>query len=333
MRFYNFISSMNAGLILLALIGIAAAIGSSLWPEVFFKTIYFRLLLLLFLVNMALCTFNSIRRFVKHKKRILHNKRQMLRSICLVMLHSGIVLIIVGAGLNSWLGHSVQLSILQDDTVEMNRVIPLNTPFQLKLLDFKITFNEDGSPAQYYSTLQVSSPDQNDFQQTISVNHPLTFAGVKFYQNSFGYLLNADVEDGGTATTEKQLQDGDIVNFSATPRTVKVFKYIPHFDPALGMQTKSLQPKNPHVIYTVYNGKDMLGVGTAPLKERIKIDEQAFIAFAQAIPYSVLTVKTDPGLPLTAAGGILLMLGITIVLLLPRKKSVLSPSDKEETSA
>jgi cytochrome c biogenesis protein len=332
MRFYNFISSMNAGLILLALIGIASAIGSSLWPDMFFKTIYFRLLLLLFFVNMALCTFNSIRRFVIHKKRILHNTRQMLRSICLVMLHSGIILIIMGAGLNSWLGHSVQLSILQGDTVEINRIIPINTPFQLKLLDFQITFNEDGSPAQYYSALQVSSPSQNDFQQIISVNHPLTFAGVKFYQNSFGYLLKAVAEDGTAATKEMQLQDGDSVDFSATPRTVKIFKYIPNFDPALGMQTKSLEPHNPRVIYTVYNGKDMLGVGTAPFKERIKIDEQVYITFEQALPYSVLTVKTDPGLPLTAAGGILLMLGITIVLLMPRKKPVLPQSNKEETN-
>ncbi|MBP1762329.1 MAG: resB, partial [Firmicutes bacterium] len=97
MRIYNFISSMNAGLILLALIGIISAIGSSLWPEVFFKTVLFRLLLLLFFVNMALCTFNSIRRFIKQNKRIIKNKRQMLRSICLVMLHFGIVLIIIGA--------------------------------------------------------------------------------------------------------------------------------------------------------------------------------------------------------------------------------------------
>lgn len=332
MRFYNFISSMNAGLILLGLIGIASAIGSSLWPEMFFKTVYFRLLLLLFFVNMALCTFNSIKKLVAGKKRILHNKRQMLRSICLIMLHSGIVLIIVGASLNSWWGHSVQLSILQGDTVEINRIIPVNTPFQVKLLDFSIPFNEDGSPAQYYSTLQVASSGQNELQQTISVNHPLTFAGVKFYQNSYGYLLNAGAEDGETSK-DLLVQDGDWISFESTRRTVKVFKYIPHFDPSLGMQTKSLEPKNPRVIYTVYEGEHMLGVGTAPFKERIKIDEQTYITFAQVRPYSILTVKTDPGMPLTAAGGILLMLGISIVLLMPRKKPNRSQSDKEDIAS
>ena len=37
MRFYNFISSMTISLVLLALIGITSAIGSSLWPDTFFR--------------------------------------------------------------------------------------------------------------------------------------------------------------------------------------------------------------------------------------------------------------------------------------------------------
>lgn len=336
MRIYNFISSMNAGLILLTLIGIISAIGSSLWPDVFFKTVWFRLLLLLFFVNMALCTFNSIRRFIKQNKRIIKNKRQMLRSICLVMLHLGIVLIIIGAALNSWFGHSVQLSILQGDTVNINKIIPTKTPFDLKLLDFKITFNEDGSPAQYYSALQVSAPGRDDYQKTISVNHPLTYAGVKFYQNSFGYLLDTKAEDGQAAAKSLRLQDGDIINFAATSKTVKIFKYIPNFDPALGMQTKSLEPVNPRVVYTVYDGKALMGVGAASFNEKIKIDDNVFITFQQVHPYSILTAKTDPGLPLTTTGGILLMLGISIALLMPRKKPAVPPAgsfDKEESEA
>jgi cytochrome c biogenesis protein len=333
MRIYNFMSSMNAGLILLALIGIISAIGSSLWPEVFFKTMLFRLLLLLFFVNMALCTFNSSRRFVRQYKKITKNKRQMLRSICLVMLHSGIVLIIIGAGFNSWFGHSVKLSILQGDTVSVNKIIPARTPFDLKLLEFKITFNEDGSPAQYYSALQVSAPGQNDYQQTISVNHPLTYGGVKFYQNSFGYLLEAQTEDGPATEKSLRLQDGDIISFTATNRTVKIFKYIPNFDPALGMQTKSLQPVNPKVVYTVYEGKEMLGVGAASLQEKIIIADDVFITFQQVRPYSILTAKTDPGLPLTTAGGILLMLGISIALLMPRKKPPLFAVDSIDKEA
>jgi cytochrome c biogenesis protein len=336
MRIYKFISSMSTGLILLALIGIISAIGSSLWPDTFFKSIFFRILLLLFFINMALCTYTSIKNFFKYKKAIMKNKRQMLRRICLVMLHFGIILIIVGAGMNSWLGHSVQLSILQGDTVNINKIVPVKTPFNLKLLDFKITFNDDGSPAQYYSALQVSSPGRSDYHKTISVNHPLKYDGVKFYQNSFGYLLDAKAEDSEDKDKSWQVQDGDIITFAATNKTVKIFKYIPNFDPSLGMQTKSLEPVNPKIIYSVYAGKVFAGVGAASFNEKIKIDDNVFITFQQVHPYSILTVKTDPGLPLTATGGILLMLGISIVLLMPRNKPALLPInsiDKEESEA
>lgn len=70
MRFLNFISSMKAGLILLGCIAIAAAIGSAFWPDSFFKSYYFRILLLLFLINMAFCTFKSLNKFVRRQKSL-----------------------------------------------------------------------------------------------------------------------------------------------------------------------------------------------------------------------------------------------------------------------
>lgn len=316
---------MNAGLILLAIIGIVSAVGASIWSDTFFKSPVFRILLLLFFVNMVLCTFNSIKRFIRLNKSLWRNKRQMLRGICLIMLHSGIVLIIIGAGLNSWFGHSVQLSILKNDTVAISKIIPINTPFNLKLEDFRITYNSDGSPAQYYSVLQVSSPDRDPYSKTISVNHPLAYGGAKFYQSSFGYLLEVKAEDGADVKKIKA-QDGDFITFSNTTHTVKIFKYIPNFDPALGMESKSMQPDNPRVVYSVYEDHDLLGIGTAPLNERVQIDENVFVTFEQTQPYSVLTVKTDPGLPLTAVGGIFLMLGVSIVLLMPKRKA----ADKED---
>lgn len=329
-RFYNFISSMNAGLILLALIGIASGIGSSVWPDVFFQSLFFQMLLLLFFINMSLCTCKSMVRFVKQRKKIVKNRGQMLRSICLVMLHSGIVLIIIGAGFYSWLGHTAQLSILEGDTVDISKVIQPKTPFSLKLDDFTITFNEDGSAAQYYSTLQISAPDRGNVRQTISVNHPLSYGGIKFYQSSFGYLLDAQTDDGEAASKNLLVQDGDIISFTATSRIVKIFKYIPHFDPALGMNSKSMAPENPRIVYTLYDGKDLLGIGTASFKEKIKIDDNVFISFQQARPYSILTAKSDPGLPLAATGGILLMLGISIVLLMPKKKELSQAIESEE---
>lgn len=315
---------MTAGLVLLALIGIASAVGSSLWPDVFFKTFPFRVLLLLLFINMALCTINTLKTFLQHKVQISKNWRLLLRSTGVVMLHAGVVFILIGASLYSFLGHNVQLKILEGDTAEINQVIPTNKAFSIKLNKFTIEFNEDGSPSQYYSELEVSEAGKTALKKTISVNYPLSYKGIKAYQISYGYLTEVLIRDGDAAEKTVLAEDGDFIQFTATERAVKVFKYIPNFDPELGLETKSVEPVNPRVVYSVYNGTELLGVGAAPFGKPINIDENVTIEFQNARPYTVLFLKTDPGLPLVTSGGLLLMLGICIVLFGPsvRKKEV-----------
>lgn len=316
MRLFNWISSMKTGLVLLTLIGITSAIGSSIWPD-FFQTAGFRFLLLLLLVNMASCTGKSMKSFWGHRQKIYKKKRLLLKRIGQIMLHAGVVFILIGAGIYSWLGQNVELHILEGDTVDIGRIIPAAEALQIKLIDFSIAFNEDGSPSQYYSELEVSSPGKDVYRQTISVNHPLSGSGIKAYQNSYGYLLEMLVKDGNAPQKSELLQEGSFVSFTGSQKTVKVFKYIPDFDPALGLQSKSLQANHPKVAYSVYEGTKLLGAGAASFEEAIEIDQNVVIVFQQARPYTVLTLKSDPGLPLAASGGLMLMLGIIITLFTP----------------
>jgi cytochrome c biogenesis protein len=318
MRIINIFSSMNTGLVLLALIGITSAIGSSLLPESFFKTVPFRLLLLLLLINMILCTFQRGKMFIKHKVQINRSWGILIRNISLLMLHTGIVLILIGASLYSYLGHNAQLSILEGDTVEIDRVIHTAQPFSLKLVTFIIDFYEDGSPSQYYSELEIKEKGKPTFQETISVNNPLNYAGIKAYQSSYGYLTDVLIDDI-SQSKRVQAKDGDIIQFIGTDRTVKVFRYIPHFDEKHGLESRSQEALNPRVVYSVYQHQNLLGVGAASLGEQIEIDEGVFITFNRVRSYSVLTVKSDPGLPLVTVGGLLLMLGVCLGLLGTRR--------------
>ncbi len=320
MRIFKLFSSMTVGLVLLALIGRTSAVGSSLWPDDFFQAGYFRVLLALLLINMALCTINTTMKFVRQRSRINRDWRKLLRNVSLLMLHGGIVFILIGAGLYSWQGHSVQLSIREGDMVHIDEVIPVSDPFTLKLDKFYIEYHEDGSPSQYYAELAVLQEGSIAQKQTIKVNYPLVYKGVKFYQSSYGYLTEVIIRDGKTTPQTVLAQDGDIIPFDHTTRTLKVFKYIPDFDPEAGLITKSDQPVNPRVVYSVYQDDSLLGVGAAPFGEAINIDEDVIIEFGLSLPYSVLTVKTDPGLPLVSAGGIMLMLGVCLVLFSPRSR-------------
>ncbi|GEM_PF-1098387 len=63
----------------------------------------------------------------------------------------------------------------------------LHLPFQIKLIDFAIGYDPGtGRPASYTSVVQVVDPERGvDEQHVISMNNPLKYRGLKFYQSSY----------------------------------------------------------------------------------------------------------------------------------------------------
>ncbi len=111
-----------------------------------------------------------------------------------------------------------------------------------------------------------------------------------------------------------------------------MFKYIQDYDPDHGMESRTLRPDNPRVVYSVYDKGKLLGIGTARLGEPVIIDEDSAVVFTVVKPYSILKAKSDPGLPLAAAGGIMLMAGVCLSLFMSPKRrlSGQNPADDSD---
>lgn len=313
-KVYNFISSMKTGLFLLLLIGLASAIGSSLLPSTFFQTPLFELLLLLLLVNMILCTINRIKR----TSRVLISKpgsRVWLRQLGIISLHLGIVLILIGGLVYSTSGQNERIHLMSGDQVDMGQVLDIKHPFTIELDEFRIEFNEDGSPSQYISEVTVLEQGQEVEQVAISVNYPLNYRGVKAYQSSFGYLITTQYVAKNNTEKVEGFLEGQWLEPADTNRRIKIYKYIPNFNPEYGMASVSMRPDNPHIVFSVYEDNKLLGVGAAKINEPTQIDENVYITFSGVEPYTILDVKADPGLPLVMVGGIILMLGVCLALL------------------
>lgn len=323
-RVFGFISSMKTGLILLALIGLISALGSGFLPDSFFRTPLFKALLLLLFINMALCTVSQISRYLKHWNGGRKKSQVRFRQVGLILLHAGVVVILIGGTISSYYEHSVDIKVVEGRTVDLSKVIKTKQPFLLKLNKFKITFNADGSPSQYYSYVSTVEPGQANQNYCISVNHPLKYEGLKVYQESFGYLVKVEGEYGKGSNLTQSVREGDFFTIPGTPRSVKVYKYIPNFDPAYGMDSKTLRPDNPRVIFSVYEKGQLLGVGAARFDKRIEIDHNVFVKFNGLQPLSVLKVKSDPSLPWIGTGGLMLMVGVCLAL-------ILNPNGKKKT--
>ena len=311
-KVYGYLSSMKTGLVLLVLVGVAAALGSAFLPDVFFNSWLFKLLLIILSVNMVFCTAN---RFILFKSRLIKNRNRWLREIGSLLLHAGIVFILAGLLVHTYYGQNAQIAIRTGDTVDVSRVIKMKEPFSLHLDDFKVEYNEDGSPSQYNSYVIVIENRKVKNDAVISVNHPLNYRGVKFYQQSYGYLVKAKYINDAGNEVEELIKEGNFIRPEGTERTVKVFRYIPNFDPEHGMATKTLRPDNPRIIFSVYEGDQLLGVGAAQFDERVEIDENVYVVFAGVEPDTILKAKSDPGLPLAFLGGGMFVIGVTIALL------------------
>lgn len=318
-KLYDFISSMKTGLVLLGLIGLASALGSGILPVSFFHFLPFRILLLLMFTNMSLCIINQTSRILKRKYSRQNKNHPWFRQVSLLVLHFGVVLILIGGTINTFCGQSKEVRMIQGETIEVADIIPIKEPFSLKLDEFKIEFNEDGSPSQYYSMVTIMTNLNGPKDYSISVNHPLKHKGVKAYQHGFGYLINVNREDA-RQKTEQSCREGEWLEFAHADRKVKIYKYIPNFDPKSGMNSKTLRPDNPRIIYSVYENEKVLRVGAASFGEKVKIDDTVFLSFDKVQPYTVLQLKSDPGLPYAGLGGLMLMIGVCLVLFRGRTK-------------
>jgi ResB protein required for cytochrome c biosynthesis len=314
---YRKISSMRTGLLLMALFALAASIGSTVMPDMFFRTILFKSLLALITLSMLSCTLNRLIRF---KPRLLMfskhpHKSGSVKQIGILLLHIGIILIITGATVYLVSGQSVTLKLAEGETADISKLIPVGRPFSMRLNQFQIEYNDDGSPSQYYSQVQITEEDGTKQNNSISVNHPLKYAGIKAYQESYGNRVRIRVTDPAQKDTENSLNEGESLPIPGTELAVKIYRYIPNFDPAYGMNSKTLRPDKPRVVFSVYEKDKLLGVGTAQIRENIELNNGIKIFINGIDPYTVLKLKSDPGLPVTTAGGGLLMLGVLMAFL------------------
>lgn len=310
-KFNRFVSSMKVGLILLGLIGLVAAIGTAISPQTFYHTPPFKLLLVLLSINMGFCTCEQIYKFVQvlRKTKTPNRNRFWSKQFSLLILHFGIVLILIGGIVNAYSGQSAPVKVLEGETIAITDVINTKEAFALKVNKFTIDFYADGSPSQYISDITIIDQDKSE-EFLVSVNHPLNYRGIKAYQQSYGYSVELINHDG---ENEKHmlLDEGQVIKFQNTKRLVKFFKYIPDYDARYGMQTKTLRPDNPKIIYSVYEDEHLLGIGAANIAESVQIDEDVLLNFSGLVPYTVLLIKYDPGLLWAGIGSIMLMVGVS----------------------
>jgi cytochrome c biogenesis protein len=228
--------------------------------------------------------------------------------------HLGILLLILGFGL----GQMTQRQYAVYGVPGQIRRIG-DTACFLSIDDFRVDRREDGSVAQYTTDITVentASAGGKGGSASISVNHPATLCGMKFYQNSTGWAAQMDVYKDGTPIQQEVVCAGDYLSVKDKEGLVVLLNaFYPDYvmTPGVGPSTASDQLNNPAYLYSVYYQGQIIGMNALMAGEEVTIDAYT-VTFTNPQSYTLIQVKVDRFTFLALIGGLVTMLGLLLAL-------------------
>ena len=252
--------------------------------------------------------------------------RFSLFDVCIV--HLSILVMIAGAIIGSIFGLEANINIKEGESVNIatlakgDGIQQLN--FSVRCDKFIVEFYEDGTPKTYRSDLSFIKNGQVQQRGTLLVNHPLTFDKIRFYQSSFGAAPEIKATVTYTVAGKKSgslaLAAGDTFDLpdsKARGVVLRVEENFMQMGPAIKLRIIS-QKKD--IQFWVFQQLDnLLAMKPDLLKEMPIFNPGLFTPFVFSIDrveqtyYTGLHLVRDPGIPLVALGGLLMIVGLIIV--------------------
>ncbi len=239
------------------------------------------------------------------------------------MAHLSATVIVLGGLLGSYYGFQEFGVCLEGQTYHIPR-----GNFDLKVDKFWIDYHENGSVKSYNSTLTVLEGGQFVLTKTITVNDPLVYKGIWFYQSSYGdawdqiEVARINIKDKQTDKVvktvdlnwqkEETLADLNlklsitdfVADFAFNSTEKKVFsKTVEHANPAirLSVNERDSVQATPWIFYQF------------PDLFEIKDSKYQFeLVGYKPKKYTGLQIAKNPGINIVWTGSTLIVVGITL---------------------
>jgi len=251
------------------------------------------------------------------------------------VVHASLLIIFAGAILDGLRGFKGFVSLTPGARTQS--VEPMTAPGAAHRLGFALRCDgvgmekyPDGSPKQYWSQLAVEENGREVTRKTISVNDPLTYKGIRFFQASYGptgtpHQLVFDAswaEQSGSKHPAQTftLRPGEPTRLDDQGTRVELTDFIPDFVLQRDQITsRSDEPRNPAIRLAVtLPGRKQAGVWVFPKAPEIAPPNESGINFQlrdMEMEYMTgLQVAHEPGQNLIWGGCILLTAGLMMAL-------------------
>ncbi len=311
-----------------------------------YSSLVFRLLLLLFFINITGCTIkilpSQIRRLrkdfflssnqktenlwndevnIEEFRKSLEKKgfqieenetgfraaKHRIGAIGASVTHLGIVVIILGSFLGNLFAHEGYVNLSPGESTFLKEY-----GVTLKVDDFYLGFREDGSTEQYYSEIKIVENGQEVKEKKIWVNNPLNYKGLNFYQSSFGWTSNFVIKDKeGNILDRGNLRNDQHQFYQPKHLTVYLYGFYPDFAIDHMGQPVSVtqQMKNPHYAVVLYEFNNYIDSYIIEPGMPILYDDIE-IVFEESNMYTGLIYRKDFGYYFVLLGCLFLFLGL-----------------------
>lgn len=246
---------------------------------------------------------------VFHKGRAIHAYKGLTGKIAPIFVHFGIVFTLIGSVVGFTNGFMAQEIVPNGEVFHVQNFVksgyfgsaPSN--LQGRVDDFFLAFNRDNSVQQFFSDISlIDSQGSVSLKKSVSVNTPLKFNGVTFYQTD--WRISAVRAQLGSSKqlvkTLKQSTSGTISSSSSWFCTLllgkkhKIFVLIPGLNDEL-----FIYDNQGYLVKTAHYGCQNVIYGVP-------------IVFKDIMSSTGLQIKADPGINLAYFGFLALMISMTL---------------------
>jgi cytochrome c biogenesis protein len=262
------------------------------------------------------------------KGSIFYAERRRFSLFGVYIIHLSILVMIAGAIIGSIFGLTADINIKEGETVKLanltNGTGIHKLDFSVRCDKFIVEFYEDGTPKTYRSDLSFIKNGKVEKQGALLVNHPLTFDKFRFYQSSYGIAPEIKAIVMYTAAGKKggsmALAAGDTFDLpegKARGFVMRVEENIMQWGPAVKLRI--ISPKKDIQFWVFQQLDKLLTMKPNLLTEAPMFNPGLFTPFVFSIDrvektyYTGLHLVRDPGVPLVALGGLLMVAGLIVV--------------------
>jgi cytochrome c biogenesis protein len=278
----------------------------------FFRTTspFFRLkvstILSRFSFNKILARIKSERYSVFQQKNMIYCYKGLIGRIAPIIVHFSMILILLGTIIGSLFGFKAQEIVPKTENFHIQNILSTGPSTVIpkvagRVNDFWITYTKTKTISQFYSDISILNQHGKEIKRkTISVNYPLVFNRVYYYQTDWN-LLGVRIQN-----SIKQITEYPLINIFGNQEKIWLtwitnIKFTPE---GILVLISNLEG-----YCSIYTGEGQF-LGNIELNETLQLTEP--LTLLEIISSTGLQIKSDPGIPIIYLGFFFLMLSTLI---------------------